>query len=95
MDPRLPDGEGSDAFKLAVGHPSVKSAALSLAAAVRRGTHRRGGDGVGAGGLGGGAGPGGRPSERAPTAGSAVVRGESDPDDIEKGSRCAAGDSGE
>ena len=97
MDPRLPDGEGSDAFKLAEGHPSVKSAALNLAAAVHRRAHRRSGDGgPGAGGLGGGTGPGGRPAERAPTAGSsAVVRGESEADDVEKGSMSTAGDAGD
>ena len=97
MDPRLPDGEGSDAFKLAEGHPSVKSAALNLAAAVHRRAHRRSGDGgPGAGGLGGGSGPGGRPAERAPTAGSsAVVRGESEADDVEKGSMSTAGDAGD
>lgn len=100
MDPRLPDGEGSDAFKLAEYHPSVKPAALSLAAAFRRRSHRRGGDsGPGAGGPGGSGvgGPGGRrPAERAPTAGSAMRREEGELDDVEKGGRCtASGDAGE
>ncbi len=100
-DPRLADGDGSDAFKLAEGHPSVKTSALCLAAAVRRGAPRRdsgGGGGGGGGRDGGGASSrpaGGKLVERAPTAGSAVARGKGGLQDLEKGKGSSSGDVGE
>lgn len=50
MDPRQPDGDGSDAFALAGGHPSLAPAALSLAEAIRRRAPNRTGGGGGSGG---------------------------------------------